>query len=189
MVEDFRLSHHQNPRHRRSLDGAASRAETRASLGQPPVKCSVWSRFHIWKSFKSCWIKSCYTPPTKPRSALGETGPHWCATLCGNIFAGSNCEPAKSATARATREIREPTRKRGVGNRRPRGRKNRAWPIVPGQIARGEVRLYQFAAPGKTSDKKDRPSCSPATAPSRVYPQSRLRLSLARFAACHRKSF
>ncbi len=30
----------------------------------------LWNRFHICKSFKSCWIKSCYTPPTKPRSAL-----------------------------------------------------------------------------------------------------------------------
>ena len=29
----------------------------------------LWNGFHIWKSFKSCWIKSCYTPPTTPRSA------------------------------------------------------------------------------------------------------------------------
>ena len=83
----------------------------------------LWNGFHIWKSFKSCWIKSCYTPPTRPRSAPGETGPLWCATPCGNISAGWNCEPVKSATARATRDIRKPTRKRGVGNRRPRGRK------------------------------------------------------------------
>jgi mRNA-degrading endonuclease toxin of MazEF toxin-antitoxin module len=84
----------------------------------------LWNRFHICKSFKSCWTKSCYTPPTKPRSALGETVPLWCATPCGNISAGCNCEPVKSATARATRGYRKPARKRGVGNRRPRGRKN-----------------------------------------------------------------
>jgi mRNA interferase MazF len=84
----------------------------------------LWNRFHICKSFKSCWIKSCYTPPTKPRSALGETGPLWCATPCGNISVGWNCEPVKSATARATHDSRKPTRKRGVGNRRPRGRKS-----------------------------------------------------------------
>ncbi len=64
----------------------------------------LWSRFNIWKSFKSCWIKSCYTPPTKPRSARSETGPLWCATPCGNISAGWNCEPVKNATARATRD-------------------------------------------------------------------------------------
>jgi hypothetical protein len=84
----------------------------------------LWNRLHIGKSFKSCWIKSCYTPPTKPRSALGETVPLWCATPCGNISAGCNCEPVKSATARATRGCRKPARKRGLGNRMPRGRKN-----------------------------------------------------------------
>src|SRR5277367_664645 len=35
----------------------------------------LWSRFHIWKSFKSCWIRSCYTPPTEPRRARSETVP------------------------------------------------------------------------------------------------------------------
>src|SRR6267143_3463910 len=84
----------------------------------------LWDRFHICESFKSSWIKSCYTPPTKPRSALGETGPLWCARPCGNISAGWNCAPVKCATARATRDSLQPTRKRGVGNRRPRGRKN-----------------------------------------------------------------
>src|SRR6266403_4029790 len=84
----------------------------------------LWSGFHICKSFKSCWIKSCYMRPTKPRSALGETVPPWCATPFGNIFAGWNCEPVKSATARATRDIRKRTPKRGVGNRRLRGREN-----------------------------------------------------------------
>jgi len=29
-----------------------------------------------------------YTLPTKPRSAPGETGRLWCATLCGNISVG-----------------------------------------------------------------------------------------------------
>jgi len=87
--------------------------------------CSIlWNKFHIWKSFKSCSIKSCYTPPTKPRSAPGEIGPLWCATPCGNISVGWNCASVKRATARATRDSRNPTRKRRVGNRRPRGRKN-----------------------------------------------------------------
>ena len=103
----------------------------------------LWNGFHICKSFKSYWIKSCYMPPTKPRSALGETVPPWCATPCGNISGGWNCGPEKSATARATRGIRQPTRKRGVGSRRPRGRKN-----SPRRIAR-RVRLYQFATPDK----------------------------------------
>jgi hypothetical protein len=84
----------------------------------------LWSRFHIWKSFKLCWTKSCYTPPTKPRSAPDETALHWCATPCGNTFAGWNSGPVKSVTARATRGIRKPTRRHGVGNRRLRGRKN-----------------------------------------------------------------
>ena len=48
----------------------------------------LWNRFHICRSFKSCSTKSCYTLPTKPRSALGETGPLWCAMLCGNISTG-----------------------------------------------------------------------------------------------------
>src|ERR1700690_612893 len=85
---------------------------------------TLWNGFNIWKSFKSCWIRSCYTPPTKPRSAPGETGLLWCATPCGNICSGWNCEPGKSATVTATRGRRKPTRKRGVGNRRGRGRKN-----------------------------------------------------------------
>ena len=86
----------------------------------------LWSGFHICKSFKSYWMKSCYMPPTRPRSAPGETGPLWCAMPCGNISAGWNCEPVKSATARATRDIHKPTWRRGVGKRRPRGRKNSA---------------------------------------------------------------
>jgi hypothetical protein len=84
----------------------------------------LWSRFHICKSFKSCWIKSCYMRPTKPPSALRETVPLWCATRCGSISAGWNCERVRSVTAKATRGSRKPTRKPGVGNRRPRGRKN-----------------------------------------------------------------
>ena len=84
----------------------------------------LWNGFHIWRSCKSCWIKSCYTPPTKPQSALGETVPLWCATHSGNISADWNCEQVKNATTRATRDSRKPTRKRGAGNRRPRGRKN-----------------------------------------------------------------
>jgi hypothetical protein len=96
---------------------------------------SMWStllsRFHISKLFKSCWIKSCCTPPTGPRSARSETGPLWCATPCGNISAGWNCGPVKSATARATRDSRTPPRKRGVGKRRPCGRKNSAKPDSP----------------------------------------------------------
>ncbi len=91
----------------------------------------LWNRLHICKSFKSCSTKSCYTPPTRPRSALGETGLLWCATPCANISAGWNCEPLKSATARATCDSRQPTRKRGVGNRRPRGRKNSPRPDSP----------------------------------------------------------
>jgi len=115
-------------RHMRRLWNSTFRKSRK--VGHPACfeMSSMWSillnRFHIWKSFKSCWTKSCYTPPTKLRSALGETGPLWCATPCGNISAGWNCEPVKSATAKATRDIRKPTRKRGVGNRRPLGRKN-----------------------------------------------------------------
>jgi hypothetical protein len=89
-----------------------------------PMWSTLSNRLHICKSFKSCWIKGCYRPPTKPRSALSETGPLWCATPCGNISVGWNCEPVKNATARATRDRRKLTRKRRVGNRRPRGRKN-----------------------------------------------------------------
>jgi hypothetical protein len=104
----------------------------------PSMWSILWNGFHICKSCKSCWIKSCYTPPTRPRSALSETGPLWYATRCGNISAGWNCEPVKSATARATRDVcrptRKPTRKRGVGNRRPRGRKNRPRPDSPRHI-------------------------------------------------------
>jgi len=86
----------------------------------------LWNGFHICKSFKSCSIKSCYRPPTKPRNAPSKTVQRWCATPCGNISAGWNCEPVKSATARATRDGRKPTRKRGVGKRRRCGRKNNA---------------------------------------------------------------
>jgi len=104
----------------------------------PPLKMLsvwniLWNRFHICKSFKSCWIKSCYTPPTRPRSALSKTGPPWCATPCGNISTDWGCEPVKSATARATRDIRKPSRKRGVGKRRPRGRESRPRKNSPGR--------------------------------------------------------
>jgi len=91
----------------------------------------LWNRFHICKSFKSYWIKSCYTLRTKPRSALSETVPLWCETPCENISVGWNCKPVRGATARATRDSRKPTQKRGLGNRRPRGRKNSPRPDSP----------------------------------------------------------
>jgi len=84
----------------------------------------LWNGFHICKSFKSCWIKSFYMPPTKPRSALNETVPLWCAMPCGNISAGWNCGPMRSATARVTCDNRKPTQKRGAGKRRVCGRKS-----------------------------------------------------------------
>jgi hypothetical protein len=103
-------------------------------------RCEVYrgNRFHIWKSFKSCWIGSCYRPPTRPRSALSKTVLLWCATLCGNISSGWSCEPVKSATGRATRDNRRPMRKRGLGiGGCVAGR------IARGQIARGGIRLYE----------------------------------------------
>jgi hypothetical protein len=36
-----------------------------------------------------------------------KTVPLWCATLCGNISAGWNCGPVKSATGTATRDSRK----------------------------------------------------------------------------------
>ena len=56
--------------------------------------------------------------------------------------------------------------------------------IAGGRIARGEVRLYEGAAP----DKK-RPVLVLTRNSAIAYPQSRLRLSPPRFAAYHRKSF
>ena len=94
------------------------------NLGASCMWSILWSGLHIWKSFKSCWIKSFYTPPTRPRSGPSETGLLWCAMPCGNISGGWNCEPVKSATARVTRDIRKPTRRSGVGKRRPLGHKN-----------------------------------------------------------------
>ena len=123
----------------------------------------LWTRFHIWKSFKSCWIKSSYRPPTKLRSARGETGLLWCAMPCGNISAGWSCEPVKNATARATCDSRQPTRKRGLGNRRLRGRKNSPRRNRPRYSTRGSPTL---------------PVCSSrqdATGP-RAHPQQRRRL-------------
>jgi len=110
-------------------DGAAAQERRlEAGLGQPFEMSFMWSRlwnrFHICRSFRSSWTKSCYTPPTKPPNAAGETGPLWCATPCGNISAGWNCGRVRSATVRATRNSRKPARKRGVGNRRRCGRKN-----------------------------------------------------------------
>src|SRR5208282_2027660 len=134
----------------------------------------LWNGFHICKSFKSCWIKSCYTPPTKPRSALSEIVPLWCATPCGNISAGWNCEPAKSATARATRDSPKPTRKRGVGNRRPRGRKNSRRKNSP----RPDTPRRGSALPVCRARQK--------TTRSRAHPQQRHRLFIhGHGCACH----
>ena len=85
----------------------------------------LWNIFHICKSFKSCWIRSCYMPPTKPRSARSETVRLWCAMPCGNISGGWKCELVRNATARAICDSRWPMRKREVGKQRPRGRENR----------------------------------------------------------------
>jgi len=57
------------------------------------------------------------------------------------------------------------TRKRGVG------KSEATWPE---DIARGEVRLYQFAAPDKETTGL---VLNPPTAPSPIYPRSRWRLS------------
>jgi len=119
----------------------------------PSMWSTLWNESHICKSFKSCWIKSCYRRPTKPRSVPGETVPLWCATPCGNISAGWNCGRVKSATAGATRDRCKPTRKREVGKRRPRGRKNSARPDSP----RGHSALPVCRARQETAGSRAHP--------------------------------
>ena len=114
----------------------------------------LWNGFHIWKLFKSCWIKSCYMPPTTRRSAPNETGPLWCATRCGNISAGLELRASEERDRQGySRHLQTGAQP----DAEARGWESEAmWPrsIARGQIARGDVRLYQFAAGDKTKDKK-----------------------------------
>jgi len=144
-----------------------------------PMWSILWNRFHICKLFKLFWIKSCYTPPTKPRSARSETVPRWCAMPCANISAGWNCEPVKNATARATRDSRKPTQKRGVGNRRPRGRKTSRRKNSPrSDSPRSDSPRRGSALPVRGSRQK--------TAGPRPHPQQRHRVFIdGHGRACH----
>jgi len=80
----------------------------------------------------------------------------------------------KSVTAKATRNSRSRPGNAGLG----------IGGDMAGRIARGEVRLYEFAAP----DKKRPVLVLTATALCSIYLLSPSRPSLQRFAAYHRKS-
>ena len=57
----------------------------------PSTKKGSWGGFAALESPNDVMVlfdKVAAPPPTKPQSALGETGPLWCATPCGNISAG-----------------------------------------------------------------------------------------------------
>jgi len=47
----------------RACSGSVDTSERTACFENASIGSMLWNRFHICKSFQSCWIRSCYTPP------------------------------------------------------------------------------------------------------------------------------
>ena len=104
----------------------------------------LWNKFHICKSFKSCWIKSCYSAADQAAKRTRRNRSALVRDALREHLRRLELRAGEERDRQGNAQQRKPTRRRWVGNRRPvAGR------IARSHIARGDVRLYEFAAPDK----------------------------------------